>query len=134
MKNYGRESQNVRLATEFSGSVFQPRMLRLTPGEEVTAEYRFTTAGAGELRAHLEPGDGLPLDDSAVIRLPKPGSLKLAVFSSRPGVLRPLLEADHRLTVRYYTPAEYVPKPAADLVLLDQFAPKVPPRFAKYLD
>jgi Mg-chelatase subunit ChlD len=127
VKNYGAQPQSVRLQTQFAGSLFQPRLLHLTGGQEVTAEYKFTTNGAGNLDAKLEPGDGLPMDDQASIHLPKAGSLRLAVFTSRPAVLRPLLEADRRLSVHYFAPAEYTAKPAADIVLLDEFSPKTKP-------
>ena len=54
--------------------------------------------------------------------------LRLAVFTSRPDVLRPLLESNHRLNVKFFSPADYVAKPAADVMLLDQIAPEEQPR------
>jgi Mg-chelatase subunit ChlD/uncharacterized membrane protein len=127
VRNYGQQAQTVRLQTQFSGSQFQPRVLNLPAGSEKTAEYKFTTNGAGQLQAKLEPGDGIPMDDQASIRLPKAGSLKLAVFTARPAVLKPLLEADHKLNVHFFAPGEYTSKPAADLIVLDQFSPKAAP-------
>jgi hypothetical protein len=128
VKNYGATPRRLRLETQFAGTVFAPRALALSPGEETAAEYTFATNTAGELRAKLSPHDSLASDDQASLRLPTSGALRVAVFTPRTEALRPLFEANHRLRVKFYPPSGYVVDPHADVVVLDQFAPASLPK------
>jgi hypothetical protein len=128
LKNYGANRRAVRLKTQFAGTVFGPRSFNLAPGEEAAAEYNFVTNTAGELRAEVIPHDALPADDVATLHLPKTGALRVAVYTRRVDVLRPLMTANHRLSVKFYSPAQYNGSEAADLFVLDGFAPKLRPR------
>jgi von Willebrand factor type A domain/Aerotolerance regulator N-terminal len=130
VKNYGSQRRSLRLSTQFDGTVFAPRSVRLQSGEERGVEYNFTTNVAGQLIAEITPHDDLESEHRAVLELPRAGALKLAVFTNRQDVLKPLLESNHRLDVKFFTPAEYVPKPAADVMLLDQIAPQEQPKIA----
>jgi hypothetical protein len=130
VRNYGATRRMVRLKAKFAGTSFAPRALVLGPGEETGAEYSFKTETAGQLVAELQSGDSLPTDDQARLQLPKAGRLRVAVFTSRPEVLRPLLEANHRLSVEFFALSAYDPEPAADVIVLDQFAPREKPRLA----
>src|SRR5271157_5097245 len=123
LKNYGRETRNLRLNLSFAGLQFSPRPVTLGPAEEKSIAYSFSTHVAGTLLASIEPGDALPADDHAALALPKPGLLRIAVYTSRPEVLKPLLQTNHRLVAEFLRPDQYVPKPAADVMLLDQFSP-----------
>lgn len=123
VKNYGDQTRNLRLNLAFAGLQFSPRPLTLAPGEEKSIAYTFSTHVAGTLLASIEPGDTLPTDDHAALALPKPGLLRMAVYSNRPEVMKPLLQANHRLVAEFLRPDQYTPKPAADVMLLDQFAP-----------
>jgi hypothetical protein len=128
VRNYGATPRRLRLQTQFAGTAFAPRPLLLSPGEERTIEYTFSTNTAGELRAELSPHDNLESDDRASLRLPTSGALRVAVFTQRPEALRPLLEANHRLSVKFYATSGYIPDPHADVVVLDQFAPSAQPK------
>jgi von Willebrand factor type A domain/Aerotolerance regulator N-terminal len=130
VKNYGSHRRTVHLRTQFAGTVFATRSARLDPGEERGLEYNFTTTTAGQLITEIEPRDILESDHRAVLELPRAGKLKVAVFTSRPDVLKPLLESNYRLDAKFFAPADYVPKPAADVMLLDQIAPEEPPKIA----
>ncbi len=130
LKNYGFQPHTVTLKTQFAGTRFAPRVFLLKPGQETGAEYNFVTNTAGQLVAAIEPADALAADDRAALELPRNGSLRVAAYTNRPEVLRPLLEANHRLSVKFFTSAQYVAKPAADVMLLDQFAPPAPPEIA----
>lgn len=123
LKNYGSQPRTIRLNAQFAGTVFAPRRLTLAPRQEAVAQYNFVTNVSGRLQFALQPHDALPSDDQASLELPGGGLLTIAAFTSRPAVLRPLLEANHRITAKFLAPAAYVPKPAADVMLLDQFAP-----------
>jgi hypothetical protein len=134
LKNYGNTPRAVRLRTQFAGTVFAARTLNLSPAEETAVEYNFVTNTAGELVAEIEPHDSLRGDDRAVLHLPKSGALRVAVFTHRPEMLRPLLEANHRLNVTFYSASQYNPGlPAdvpADVVVLDQLAASPQPHVA----
>ncbi len=123
LKNYGDQTRNLRLNLAFADLQFSPRPVSLAPGEEKSIAYSFSTHVAGTLLASIEPGDTLPTDDHAALALPKPGLLRMAVYTGRPEVLKPLLQANHRLVAEFLRPDQYTPKPAADVMLLDQFAP-----------
>jgi hypothetical protein len=132
VKNYSTTPQVVRLNTQFAGTVFAPRVVSMAPGEEKSVEYAFVTNVSGQLIAQIEGQDNLASDDRAVLRLPRSGRLTVAVYTARPDVLKPLLDANHRLNVNFYDPGQYVPKPAADIMLLDQMAPPAPPQIASF--
>ena len=127
-RNYGQTDQSVRVETQFDSSRFSPRLLRLAAGQEATTTVTFTTTGAGKFKVNLAPGDTLPIDDTAQISLPSAAVLSVAVFTNRPEILRPLLEADHRLSARLYSTSSYTPRPSADVVLLDSFSPSQAPQ------
>ena len=126
-RNHGPESQAVRVESQFGSTHFAPRLLRLGAGQEAAATLNFTTSGPGNFQVQLSPADTLPLDDSASISLPDSTPLSVAIFTDRPELLRPLLEADHRLTARFYSEKSYTPHPTADVMLLDGFSPSKPP-------
>ncbi len=130
VKNYGSHSKRIRLETQFSGTRFAPRILTLEPDAETGVEYKFTTHTAGQLITEISGSDKLESDRRAVLELPQSGKLRLAVFTNRPDVIAPLLESDHRLGVKVYSPAAYTPNPAADVMLLDQFTPEDKPHIA----
>lgn len=128
LKNYGASARRVRLHVQFAGTAFAPRNVELAPGREETAEYTFETNTAGVLAIDMEPHDDLPQDDHAEIWLPGNRALKLAVFTARPDVLKPLLEADSHLSVSVASPSEYNPKPRADIMLVDGISVPSPPQ------
>ncbi len=128
VKNYGHQPRTLRVSLEYSGLRFAPRVVTLGPSEEQSLSYSFSTRVSGALTATLEPGDALETDDHASLQLPKPGSLDVAVYTSRPNVVRPLLEANHRLLTHFYTLDQYTPKPSADVMVLDEFSPRDPPQ------
>ena len=127
LKNYGSHAQNVRLDTGYKGTAFSPRFLALPPGSEESVEYTFITKSAGDLIVSISPGGSLAEDDRVRIRLPQIGAIKVAVYTARRRLLQPLLEANRELTASFFLPAQYRPKPDAELVVLDSFNPASPP-------
>jgi hypothetical protein len=128
LKNYGAAARRVRLRVQFAGTAFAPRSLDLPAHQEKTVEYAFETNAAGVLAAEIEPHDDLPQDDRAEIWLHKNRALRLAVYTRRPDILRPLLEANRRLSITIASPSEYNPKPQADVMLLDEMSAPLPPQ------
>ncbi len=89
--------------------------------------YRFVTSTAGSLTAKLDAQDSLPEDNRVSLELPGGGAVAVTAYSQRPEVLRPLLQSNSRLRVRFELPSQYVPNASADLVILDSFAPRQTP-------
>jgi len=120
-----RQSVPVVFAT--GGAVVGTRLLELAPGAEATASFTLTTRSATWVEARLGTRDSFPEDDRAVLEVPAQPTLRIAVYTNEPDVLRPLLEADSRNQAVYRSPAEYRPDADAGLVILDRFAPASPP-------
>lgn len=127
-RNYGETEQTTRVESQFGSSRFAPHVLNIGPGREASTTLHFSTSGAGKFTVRLAPGDTLPIDDSVSISLPDSHALSVAVFTSRSDILRPLLEADHRLSARFYPPEGYNSRPDADIALIDSFSPNEPPQ------
>lgn len=127
VKNYGEKSRTVQVRTQFAGTQFNPRTVGVLPGETKSIEYNFLTNVAGQLTAQLTPADQLASDDSVALYLPRDAALRVAVYTSRPELLRPLLSLNPRLSARIYRPDEYAAKPSADVMILDRFAPNIRP-------
>jgi Mg-chelatase subunit ChlD len=127
LRNYGSSPARVVLHTGFGASSFAARLLTLQPHSEAHADYAFVASAPGELRASLDPPDAYAADDRGELMLPRNGPIQVAAFTSRPALLQVLLNANPRLSVRYFSPADYRPGIAADVILFDQFAPASPP-------
>jgi von Willebrand factor type A domain/Aerotolerance regulator N-terminal len=128
VRNYGALARQVTLRLRFGATNFAPRSFSLQPGEDREQEFRFATSGGGTLVAALTPEDTLPLDDSVRLELPSIARARVAVYTQRPEAWRPFFEADKNVQAIYLPPERYTPKPDADLMLLDVFAPAAPPR------
>ncbi len=128
VKNYAPSPRTVRLEVRFAGTAFAPRILPLAPAEERAADYVFVTNTAGALIAQLRPDDNLEADNRAELWLPRNQALRIVAFTDRPELLSPLFAANHHLAATFAPIAAYTPKPAADLVILDQFSPSQVPR------
>jgi hypothetical protein len=139
-RNYGTTPRPVTLVLGFgpSGTTAAvpvgTQRLVLPPGAEREAEFQFRTRAAGVLEARLQPRDGFPDDDRAVVELPPQSFLRVVVYSDQPDLLRPALAANSRVSAVFRKPADYRPEPqgasAADLVILDRFRPPSRPAVA----
>ncbi|MBM3774660.1 MAG: VWA domain-containing protein [Acidobacteria bacterium] len=99
------------------------RSLRLEPGQERELVFEYATLAGGLLDIRLRPGDGFPADNRTLIELPPQPSLRVAVYSDSPELLRPVLSAHPRVEAVYRRTADYGEAEPADLVILDGFRP-----------
>ena len=76
----------------------------------------------------MSPSDALPADDSVTLEVPSAQSLRIAVYSASPGLLRAIFSSDPRLDPRYLAPAAYRPDADAGVIVIDGFAPPQPPQ------
>jgi hypothetical protein len=127
LKNEGLSPRRLTLKTQYAGTRFSPRVYVLRPGEELEAKYNFVTNTAGRLIAEIDGNDSLQSDNRAELQLEGNTSVTVAVYTDRRDSLRPLLEANHLLKIEYFEPSRYLPKPTADLMLLDGVAPRQAP-------
>ena len=73
-------------------------------------------------------GDAFPQDDIAVIEVPIGKTLRVAVYSPEPDLLKPLLAGNAQVEATFEVPAKYDPQAPADVVVFDRFAPKDAPK------
>ena len=127
VRNYSSAAQVVTLSVHYAATAFSLRRLALSPHGETTAEYSFTTRTPGELAAIITPGGSLAADDRATLFVPHEQPLNVVVYTDRPQLLKPLLEADRQLSAALYSPSQYNPAVRASVVVLDRFSPPVAP-------
>jgi hypothetical protein len=130
VKNYGTERVTVRLQAGFAGTAFAPRAISLAGSSERTIEYSFVTDTPGQLVAELEPGDDRMGDNRAALELPRIRFLRVAVFTNRADVFRPLFSANSRLKVQFFAPSGHEPNVAADVMVLDRTTRALPANVA----
>jgi hypothetical protein len=127
VKNYGVRPHDVDLGLQFAKSPAGSHHLSLKPGAEEQVNFNYQTKVGGFLEARLNIRDAFPDDDRALIELPPQASLHMVVYSSEPELLKPLITSNPQVTADFYSPAAYDPAVKADVVVLDRFAPPVPP-------
>jgi len=127
VRNYGLRPRDVGLELQFGGAPAGSKAFSLKPNEEQQAVFTYRTKAAGYLEARLNSHDAFPLDDRAVVELPKEKPLRVVVYSTQPELLKPLL-ASPRVEAVYESPARYSAQTPADIVILDRFIPQSRPQ------
>lgn len=132
-RNYSSTPFNVPLTVGLGGALVSNQLVSLPPHADAVANFSFRSTAAGWLEARLNARDGLPADDRALLEIPAPRHFRVAVYSSEPELLRPMLSSDARVEAIYYPPAQYAANTDADLVILDSFLPAALPVKASLL-
>ena len=128
VRNYGLSPQTVAIGLQFAGSPAGTKTIALKPVSEQETTFTYRTRAAGIVEAKLLTNDAFPQDDRAVLELPQQKQLRVAVYTSEPELLRPVLSANPNMTAVFQTPASYRPDPPdTDIVILDRFAPALRP-------
>ena len=132
VRNDGTKPRLVNLELQFGGSPAGAKALTLGPGAESQASFTFHSKAGGFLEARIrtQGGDAFPQDDRAVMELPAQKSLRVAVYSDQPELLRPLMEGNSQVEAVLLPPAKYDPKEKADVFVFDRFAPPAAPQAA----
>lgn len=126
--NYGKTQHAVKLRVQFAGTPFAARTYSLSPGQEVAAEYVFTTNTQGTLKAELDSPDALSADNQAAVFLPGAGAYSVAVYTRRPEMFKPLLNADRSINAAYFDLSGASTPAKADLVIVDGASTPQPPQ------
>jgi hypothetical protein len=127
VRNYGSRPHDVDLALQFAKSPAGEKLLHLKPGAEEQAAFAYKATSAGYLEARLNVKDAFPQDDRVLLELPPQASLHVAVFSSEPQLLRPLVAANPQVQATFDSPDHYNTAVKADIVVLDRFVPAAMP-------
>ncbi|MDX2150199.1 MAG: BatA and WFA domain-containing protein [Bryobacteraceae bacterium] len=128
VRNYGSRPVTVPLALQFGGAPAGRQTVSLPPGLEQNVTFSYRTRAGGWLEARLLSGDAFPRDDQAVFELPEQRPVRVVVYSDAPELLRPLLAASPHVEATFRSPAQYQPKPEADIAIIDAFRPPEPPQ------
>lgn len=128
VRNDGRARQTLTVAAQFGNAPVASRNLVLGPGTEQSITFPLRTQAAGWLEVRLLQADAFLRDNRVLIEIPENRPLRVAVFSPDPSLLRPLLASNSRLASSYFNPGAWNPKPEAEVVVIDGFAPPSPPQ------
>jgi hypothetical protein len=135
VRNHGVAPHTVPLFLKFGGAIVGSRQIAVPAGSEQEVNFTFRTRAAGWLEAQLMVDDDLAEDDRAILEIPRQQTLKVAVFTSRPDLLRPLFSSNPRVEAQFYSPAAYSPSVDAQIVVLDGVRPpQRPARQAIWID
>lgn len=127
VRNYGTRERSVPAMLLFGGAPAGSRLLRLKPGADQEATFHYRTRAAGWLDVRLMSNDSIPEDDRAELELPARPTLRVAVYTPQPDLLRPVLAASPLVEAQFYDPAAYSPGVKADIVILDRCRPGAAP-------
>jgi len=131
LRNDGSLPREITLLLQFAGTAAGSKTMTLAPGSTTQATFLFHAKAAGFLEARVTStngrGDAFPQDDAAIIQVPVGKTLRVAVYSPEPDLLKPLLTGNVQVQATFDLPAKYDPQAAADLVVFDRFAPKDAP-------
>lgn len=128
VRNYGRRVQTVDLSIQYAQSPAGNRRLTLRPGAEEQVTIVYQEKAAGWVEARLNVRDAFPQDDRAIVEVPRQAALKMIVYSNDPQSLRPLFATNPLVEPEFRSPSAFDSAAAADVVVLDRFAPPSPPR------
>jgi hypothetical protein len=127
VRNYGTRPHDVELALQFAKSPAGERLLRLKPASEEQVAFAYKASSAGYLEARLNVKDAFAQDDRALLELPPQATLRVAVYSNEPQLLRPLFASNPQVQATFETPDRYNAAAKADVVVLDRFVPAAAP-------
>jgi len=131
LRNDGSLPREITLLLRFAGAAAGSKTMTLAAGSTTQATFLFHAKAAGFLEARVTStngrGDSFPQDDAAVIEVPVGKTLRVAVYSPEPNLLKPLLTGNPLVQATFDLPAKYDPRTPADILVFDRFAPKDAP-------
>lgn len=127
-RNYGTRPRTIPLAVQFGGAPIANKSAALAPGRVEEFSFRFRTKAAGWVEARLLGSDSIPEDNRALLEIPELKTVRVAVYTEEPESFRPALRAHPQIEAVYHATSDYRPDPAANVVILDRFAPRQAPK------
>ncbi len=126
--NYGAASRRVPLTLQFGGAPVGGTVLDVRPGATETQTFHFPTRAAGWIEARISTRDALLDDNRAILELPEFKYVNVAVYTSQPESLRPVLAAHPQVKATYHSPAEYRQRDDVQVIVADGFNPSPEPK------
>jgi Ca-activated chloride channel family protein len=127
--NYGQAPLRSVVRLSGDGEVLDTRPVSLEPAGEAELTWA-VPRGVTQLRAELDGGDDLPIDDTATISLAQTRPINALVVSDQPATFERVLRAMPGLTIASLPPGLYTGSPeaaAADLTIFDGYLPETWP-------
>ena len=131
VKNYGSKARSVPLAVQFGGAPVGNSPLRITTRRRGERHFSFPDSRRRMVGSAAADLGSIPEDNRATLELPERKLLPITVYSADPDLLRPVFTAIAGVQAVFLPPSKYDPKANGGIVLLDRFAPAVPPADAK---
>ena len=132
LRNDGLQPREITLLLQFANAAAGSKTMTLAAGAVTQASFLFHAKAAGLLEARVTStngrGDAFPQDDMAVIEVPVGKTLRVAVYSPEPDLLKPLLAGNPQVEATFELPARYDSQAQADIVVFDRFVPKDVPK------
>jgi hypothetical protein len=128
--NYGVAPKRVPVTAQFGGAPAGSALLDVKGNSTESYTFHYRTRAAGWIEARLLLSDSLTDDNRAILELPELKVLNVAVYTSEPEAIRPVLSANPQVKASYYSPAEYRPDNGAEVIIVDRFAPAPEPKTA----
>jgi hypothetical protein len=121
LRNYGPNPCDVTLKTSLSSADFPAMREHLDPGKNAREEYNFAGKQGGSLDVAVSPEDGLSSDHHVALELPPSTATRIVVYTSRPEIIRSLMETVPDAAILLKRQEYYQPNLRdADLVILDR--------------
>ncbi len=132
LRNDGLQPREITLLLQFANAAAGSKTMTLAAGAVNQASFSFQAKATGLLEARVTStngrGDAFPQDDRAVIEVPVGKTLRVAVYSPEPDLLKPLLSGNPQVESTFELPAKYDPQAQADIVVFDRFVPQDVPK------
>jgi hypothetical protein len=121
LRNYGSDPCDITLTSRLSSADLPTMREHLEAGKDAQTEYHFAGTRGGSLAIALSPEDGLSSDHHVTIELPRLTATRIVVYTSRPEIIRSLMEAVPDATILLKKQEDYDANfKDADLVVLDR--------------
>lgn len=121
--NYGNRPRELEVAVRFTGAPVTGEVIQLAPGEEREVTFVLRTRAAGEVEVRLFSDDSFPGDNRVVLEVPATHSSPVLVYTRRPELLRPLVQASPFVEATFLAPEDYERPDPASIMILDGFNP-----------
>lgn len=127
LRNYGTADCDLLLQADLSGVALPARQEHLAPGQNLRAEYNFASTQNEPLTITLAPDDGLVSDHRVTLELPGLAQMRIAVYTSRPEVIRRLVELVPNASISLRNKEDdRADSTHTDLIILDRMSLRVP--------
>lgn len=128
--NYGPAAKRIPVSLQFGSAQIGSALLKAGPESTASHTFHYRTRAAGWIDVRLLLRDALEDDNRAILQLPELKLLEVAVYSSEPEAIRPVLAAQAQVKASYFSREEYKPGDGSGVIIADSFVPVPEPKGA----